>query len=288
MSVSEQLGAPKEVRLSAGTIRYRERGSGQPIVFVHGVLVNGDLWRKVVPPLAEGHRCIAPDWPLGSHELPMDAGADLSPPGLARLIADFLTALDLREVTLVGNDTGGALAQLVAANHPERLGRLVLTSCDAFWNFPPHATKPFQPLGYVPGFDSVLARATRPRGVQRALLGSLAKRPLPPEIHDSYTRPALSDARVRREFLRLFRQLRPRYTLDAAEKLRSFHKPALIVWAAEDKFFPMRHARRLAELLPDARLQVVEDSRTFIAEDQPERLSALIADFMREPAAAAA
>ena len=143
MSLSSKLGEEKSVRLPQGTIRYRERGRGTPIVFVHGVLANGDLWRDVVPRLAETHRCITPDWPLGSHEVPMEATADLSTPGLARLVADFLAALDLRDVTLVANDTGGAVCQLVVTSHPERIARLVLTSCDAFEVFPP---RPFDIL----------------------------------------------------------------------------------------------------------------------------------------------
>src|SRR5438874_10453979 len=111
MSVSKALGDPKEAKLEQGTIRYRERGTGEPIVFVHGLLVNGDLWRKVVPELANDFRCITPDWPLGSHEVPMSHEADLTPTGLAKLIADFLAALALENVTLVGNDSGGALSQ---------------------------------------------------------------------------------------------------------------------------------------------------------------------------------
>src|SRR5438552_11559098 len=130
MSRSIELGEVKEVRLPQGTIRYRERGSGAPIVFVHGLLVNGDLWRKVVPELSKDFRCIVPDLPLGSHEQPVDEDADLSPYAVAKLIADFIAALDLEGVTLVGNDTGGAFCQLVITRHPERVGRLVLTPCD--------------------------------------------------------------------------------------------------------------------------------------------------------------
>src|SRR3954454_18378020 len=125
MSISEALGEQHEVNLPQGTIRYRDRGQGPPIVFVHGALVNGDLWRKVVPELAKDFRCVTPDLPLGSHEIPMPANADLSPPAVAKLIADFLAALDLTDVTLVGNDTGGAMCQLVVTSHPERIGRLV-------------------------------------------------------------------------------------------------------------------------------------------------------------------
>src|SRR5689334_9762337 len=106
MSLSAALGEEREVRLGAGTIRYRERGQGRPVVFAHGFLTNADLWRNVVPPLAQEWRCIAPDWPLGSHTVAMERGADLTPHGVARLVAEFLAALDLEDVVLVGNDTG--------------------------------------------------------------------------------------------------------------------------------------------------------------------------------------
>jgi pimeloyl-ACP methyl ester carboxylesterase len=112
-----------EVRLPQGTIRYRDLGAGEPIVLVHGLLTNGELWREVAPRLASDFRVIAPDWPLGSHELPLETDADRTPPGLSRLIADFLAALELENVTLVGNDTGGALCQLVAAHHPQRAAK---------------------------------------------------------------------------------------------------------------------------------------------------------------------
>ena len=118
MSLSPKLGEQKVVRLPQGAIRYRERGRGTPLVFVHGVLVNGDLWRDVVPLLAVSSRCITPDWPLGAHEVPLEPTADLSTPGLAALVADFLAALGLRDVTLIGNDTGGAVCQLVVTSHP--------------------------------------------------------------------------------------------------------------------------------------------------------------------------
>src|SRR5262245_13938756 len=123
MAISSELGVERTVELSAGTVAYRERGEGSPVVFVHGVLVNADLWRKVVPAVSERHRCIAPDWPLGAHSRPMRAGADLSPTGVADLIAEFLAALDLEDVTIVANDTGGALTQILLTRHPERIGR---------------------------------------------------------------------------------------------------------------------------------------------------------------------
>ena len=128
MTITFEQSPVQEVRVPQGTIRYREMGTGDPILLVHGFMVNSLLWRKVVPRLAGDFRVIAPDWPMGSHEVPL--GADLTPPGFARLVADFMAALDLRDVTLVGNDTGGGMCQIVVVNHPERLGRLV-ASCHA-------------------------------------------------------------------------------------------------------------------------------------------------------------
>src|SRR5688572_20336728 len=142
MSKSVELGEQREIRLPAGVVRYRERGSGPAILFVHGLLVNGDLWRKVVPLLAGEFRCITPDWPLGSQDVPLDEGVKLTTRKAAGIIRRFLDALDLDDVTLVGNDTGGGLCQILVAERPERVGRLVLTSCDAFENFPPKALYP--------------------------------------------------------------------------------------------------------------------------------------------------
>jgi pimeloyl-ACP methyl ester carboxylesterase len=289
MSISQALGETREVALEQGTIRYRERGSGEPIVFVHGLLVNGDLWRKVVPELAKDFRCITPDWPLGSHELPMKPDADLSPPGLARLIADFLTALELRSVTLVGNDTGGGLCQLVVTNHPERIGRLVLTPCDAYDNFPP---------GYfrfvvntvvwgtrTPGVRGALLRSVRVGALRRspAAFGWLSKHDVGREAAESYLTPVVRSGDVRRDLARVVKQIRPEHTLEAAKRLASFDRPVLIVWTPEKDFFPWEHAEKLAATFPNARLERIEDSYTFVPEDQPERLAKLIAEFAREP-----
>src|SRR2546430_16514383 len=135
MSVSAVLGDRRTVEPPAGTIEYRERGGGSPVVFVHGVGVNGDLWRGVAPRLADEHRCVVPDLPWGAHSHPLRDDADLSLPGMARIVADFMAALHLGDVTVVANDTGGAVAQWLVGHHPDRIGGLVLTSCDAFEKF---------------------------------------------------------------------------------------------------------------------------------------------------------
>lgn len=284
---SEALGEGRELRLRQGTIRCHESGSGPPLVFVHGALVNANHWRKVVPLLAPDFRCVTLDLPLGAHLDPMPPAADLTPPALADLIADAIETLELEDVTLIGNDTGGALCQLVATRRPERIGRLVLTSCDAFADFPPKAMKPAMPLMVLPGALSVMFAPMRLAAVRRRMLTLIraTKRPVEQEVVDSYAFPALRSAAVRRDARKLLKGVDKRYTLEAAERLRDFDRPALVAWSREDKFFPRRHGERLAELLPQGRLEWVDDSYTFSPEDQPGRLAELIAGLAREPAA---
>jgi pimeloyl-ACP methyl ester carboxylesterase len=290
MAHSESLGAVRTVQLPQGaTIRYRERGQGSPVVFVHGLLANANLWRDVVPGVAdEGFRCIAPDWPLGSHEIPMPATADLSPPGVARLIADFLAALELRDVTLVANDTGGALVQvLMAAGLASgRIGRVVLTPSDSFERFFPPMFSYLPPLARVPGTSWVLAQALRPRALHRLPLtfGWLSKRPIPPAVMDSFLLPSRTDPAIRRDLARFLRDVHKRHTLAAVDGLRRFDKPVLLAWAAEDRLFPVSLAHRLVEVLPNARLTTIADCYTFVPEDQPAELVELITEFLGSPA----
>jgi pimeloyl-ACP methyl ester carboxylesterase len=282
---------PERVDLDAGTIRYRDSGSGPTIVFAHGLLVDGSLWRKVTPLLEGEFRCVVPDLPLGSHREAMKANADLTPPGVASILADFMAALELDDVTLVGNDTGGAICQLVAANHPERLGRLVLTPCDAYENFLPPFFRPMQYAAKVPGLLTALVQPVRLRAVQKGPLAFgmlISPENVDPDVLDTWVRPYLSDGAVRRDTIKFLRSISNRYTIEAAETLRSFDRPTLIAWAPEDRFFKLRFAERLAKEIPNARLVRIEDSRTFVSEDQPERLAEEIASFVREAAPAPA
>jgi pimeloyl-ACP methyl ester carboxylesterase len=274
-----------EIKLPQGVIRYRDIGSGEPIVLVHGLLTNGDLWRDVAPRLAEGFRVIVPDWPLGSHQLALNPDADLTPPGMAKTIADFLAALDLRNVTLVGNDTGGALSQLVAVDHPERLGRLVLTPCDAYENFLPPMCRPLQLLAHVPGAVFVVGQSLRPRAARRLpfAYGWLAKRPIPNDLSDAWMAPLLSNGAIRSEIAAILKGVSNRYTLAAAKRFGQFTKPVLIAWAPEDRFFKLRYAEQMVGAFPNARLERIEDSLTFVSLDQPERTAELIAAFASEP-----
>ncbi len=278
------FGTMRKVDLAQGAIHYRECGDGPPVVFVHGVLVNADLWRNVVPVVAAaGYRCLAPDWPFGAHPEPMRPEADLTPPGAADLIAGFLEALDLTEVTLVANDTGGALVQILMTRHPDRIARVVLASCDVLDLFFPKPFNLLPPLAAVPGSIRLLTQAARLRALHRLplMFGWVAKRPIAPEVADSYLLPARRDPAIRRDLRKFLRGVHRRHTLEAAEKLGGFTKPVLLVWAAEERLFPVAAARRLAGMLPDARLTLVNDSYTFLPEDQPAELAREILEFVK-------
>jgi pimeloyl-ACP methyl ester carboxylesterase len=284
MSVSAALGTPRIAETRAGSIEYREQGSGTPIVFIHGVGVNGDLWRAVAPGLAGEHRCIVPDLPWGAHSHPLREDADLSLAGMARIVADLLAALELGDVTIVGNDTGGAVAQWLVGHHPERIARLVLTSCDAFEKFPPTPQRYLVLAARSRALMWVVAWSAQFKFVQRlpTAYGWVTKRPIEPAIMRSYTDPVRTNPGVRRDLARLLRAVDTRYTHEAAEALRGFDRPALVLWADGDRIFPRDHGRRLADLLPQGRFELVADSRTFIPEEQPERLVARVREFLAE------
>jgi pimeloyl-ACP methyl ester carboxylesterase len=282
MSISTALGEQRTVEVPAGKIAYRESGEGRPLVFVHGVGVNGDLWRKVVPGLAGQYRCITPDLPMGAHSHPLNENVDLSLPGLARIVADLLDALELSDVVIVANDTGGAVAQWLVGHHADRIGGLVLTSCDAFEKFPPTPQRYLELAGRWPWLMSLVAWSIRFESVQRlpTAYGWVTSRPIEPEIMRSYTGPIRTNAGVRRDLAALLRAVDTRYTFEAAESLRSFDHPALVLWADGDKIFPREHGRRLANQLPQGRFELVSGSRTFIPEEQPDALTLLIRGFL--------
>jgi pimeloyl-ACP methyl ester carboxylesterase len=280
--VIERLGERKEVRTPEWRLRYYERGEGEPIVFLHGVGVNPVIWRNVVPELAGSFRCICPELPLGGHEVPMPRDADLSLPGLGELVEAFLSHAGLDGVTLVGNDTGGAIAQTVAANHPQRLKRLILTPSDTFDHFFPPGFGILKVMGWTPGMPWLTVQQMRIERMRYLpfAYGRLVKRRMPREVTDAYLRP-LQRAAIRRDLARMLRSMRKRHLLEVTEELRSFDKPTLLVWPPDDPVFSFENANRLTRLLPDARLVEIEDSRGFVSEDQPKRLAEEIAEFIR-------
>jgi pimeloyl-ACP methyl ester carboxylesterase len=269
----------KEVQLAAGTIRYREAGEGKPIVFVHGYLVDGRLWDGVVDRLSDRFRCLAPDWPLAAHRVAMDPNADLSPPGLAKLIADFLGRHELEDVTVVGNDSGGAISQILVANHPERIGRLALTNCDTHENFPPGMFKAMPPLAKLPGGMFVLSAPFRIGAVARRAFAPFARTKIPDELVASWMEPATKNRAVMRDAKKVTAGMNKRHTLAAAARLRNSDLPIRLLWAPGDKYFPISYAERLAGEVPNAEIVRIADAKTFVPLDQPERVAEEIADF---------
>jgi pimeloyl-ACP methyl ester carboxylesterase len=274
----------RKIELSAGTIEYEDTGGDGPtIVLLHGLMMDASLWDAPIADLSVDHRCVAPTLPLGAHRHAMRADADLSLPGIARLAAEFLDRLDLHDVILVGNDTGGALVQLLMSDGAARVGRVVLASCDAFDNFPPGLT----------GKTLVLTGKLPPRMfglfMQQMRLRTLRRLPIAfgwltirgDAATARWMKPVMKQPEIRRDAVRVLRAAaaETNLLLAVAENLPSFNRPALVVWASGDRVMPPEHGRRLAELLPQGQLVEVEDSYTLIPLDQPARLAHLIREF---------
>jgi pimeloyl-ACP methyl ester carboxylesterase len=280
MALTDVARETRLIELSSGPIEYVDAGDGPVVVLLPGLLMDASLWDEVIAELSSGHRCIAPTLPLGAHRHAMHADADLSPRGVARLVAELLERLDLDDVTLVGNDTGGALVQLVAADGEARVGRIVLASCDAFDNFPPGLTgRTLVLTGKLPpAVFGLFMQQMRMRPLRRLPLafGWLTKRG--DAATARWIRPVLQQREIRRDTVRVLRAIAAerRLLLEAAERLPSFDRRALVVWASEDRVMPPEHGRRLAELLPQGRLVEIEDSYTLIPLDQPARLAEAI------------
>jgi len=279
-----ELGGARTLELDGGRVNVHVTGEGPPVVFVHGLLVNANLWRGVVGRL-DGFRRVAIDMPLGSHLIPMPARR-LTPDDLGALIGEAVQALGLEDVTLVGNDTGGALCQIAASHRPDWLGRLVLTSCDAFEHFPPPMLKPLFASLSVPGGALAAMAPMRLRAARRLPIayGLLTHHAIADEPSDSYVLPALQDSEIRADLVRVSRGIDSCHTRQAGERLKAFDRPALIAWSADDKFFPREDGERLAATIPGARFELVQGARTFSPEDRPGELADLIAEFARETA----
>jgi pimeloyl-ACP methyl ester carboxylesterase len=275
----------KEIELSAGTIEYSDTGDGPVLVLLHGLMMDASLWDGPIADLSADHRCVAPTLPLGAHRHAMHADADLSLPGIARLVTEFLDRLGLHDVTLVGNDTGGALVQLLMCHGAGRAERVVLASCDAFDNFPPGLTgKTLMLTGKLPPpMFGLFMQQMRLRPVRRLPIafGWLTRRG---DVATArWMHPVMTQPEIRRDTVRMLRAAAAdtHLLLDAAECLPGFDHPALVVWASGDRVMPPEHGRRLAGLLPHGQLAEIDDSYTLIPLDQPARLAQTIREFTK-------
>jgi pimeloyl-ACP methyl ester carboxylesterase len=278
-----------QVELAAGVIDYEDTGGDGPVlVLTHGLVMDSSLWRHVIADLRGDYRCVAPTLPLGGHRHPMRPAADLSMTGIAHIVSEFLERLDLSDVTLVMSDWGGPL--LLASNGASsRIARLVLVSCEAFDNVPPGLPGHMVALAAkVPGGINAAIQPMRLRPLRRSpmALGLMTKRRIPHDITDAWLAPALNDRAIRRDLRKYAGSAKQgsRELLAGTVRLAGFQRPALVAWAAEDRVMPRDHGRQLADLLPDARLVEIPDSRTLIPEDQPALLATEIRKFLEETA----
>ena len=263
-----------EVALKEATIDYRvlgpEDSAHPPVVFVHGILVDSRLWDRVADGLARrGYRCYLPTWPLGSHRIPVNPGVRLTPRSVAAMVHDFLVALDLSDVTLVGNDTGGGLCQLVVDEFGDRIGRLVLTNCDAFDKFPPFPFNIVFALLRGPVSIKILFEQMRLTALRHSPLGyGLLAHP-DPRLTASWLEPGRTDVRIRRDLASLLRAVARIDLTDVATRLPRFTKPVTVVWGQRDRSFTPSLGRRLAALFPHSTLIEVPGARTFVSLDAP-------------------
>ena len=272
--------APKQVSTHLGTVEYRDIGEGPAVVFVHLVLAEGSHWDKMPPLLADRFRCIVPTLPMGAHSVAANGDADLSASGLASAVAELLDHLDVSDVTLVGNDSGGAISQVAAVNHPERLGRVVLTNCDMYDAFPPRIFAYLKLVSHLPGGMAILGRTLRIRALWRLpfVFGRLTNEVDGVKIN-RWADALLADKRVRRDACKVLQGFDPQITNDAAAELRSTDLPFLLAWGADDKAFKPALAERFCAEVPTAELVMIDDCKTLVCWDQPERLAQLISDF---------
>jgi pimeloyl-ACP methyl ester carboxylesterase len=280
---SAALGDQEDVSLPQGRLQYFRRGEGPVIVFAHGWLANANLWRKVIDCLADRFTCIALDLPLGAHRLAMDPDADLSPAGCGEMIASTLAALGLLDVTLVGNDSGGAYSQIAVASDSERVARLVLNSCETpYSEFPPAPFDGLPAAAKDPEILGQLFEALRDRAIRSTPLafGLLIKHPIDDIVSDSYALPCISDPSILRDTSKVFSSATSAPVQEAGRRLiAEFKRPVLFAWSPEDQVFAPADARRYSEALTAGRMVLIEDAYSFTPEDQPDRLAEEIAKF---------
>jgi pimeloyl-ACP methyl ester carboxylesterase len=274
-----------EVELPAGTIEYEDTGGDGPVVVpLHGLIMDGSLWRHVVKDLRADYRCVVPTLPLGGHRMPMRPDADLSMRGIAEIVGRFIERLDLRQVTLAMNDWGGAQL-LIGGEHDGRIARLALCSCEAFDNVPPKgAARALPYIARVPGGLHGILLPFRFDRLRRLPMtyGPLSKRAVPREVMDRWFGPVGELPEIRRDLKKYVVSSAGgrRELLAAAGALARFDRPALVAWAAEDRLMPREHGARLAQLLPQGKLVEIADSYTLIPEDQPGALAGHLRELM--------
>jgi pimeloyl-ACP methyl ester carboxylesterase len=271
----------KRLETRLGTLAWRSSGQGPALVFFAGALANHDLWRDVVAPLEDRYRCITIDLPLGAHPWPLSPGADRSAISLARLLPDCLELLEVEDATVVANDTAGGLLLLsLASGHPAlgRVGRLVLTNCENYDQFPPDKLKKASAM--CRALPRLARTAIRLSAGSRRGTASVTRRGLDPERAESFFGPIRRDRRVADDLVAAMAGFRPQLLIDAAEAIPRFDRPVLLIWGEECEYFPMAGARRLASDFPHATLVPVPDAGTWVPVDNPAAVADAIGTFV--------
>ena len=281
--MTELLVSESMIDLPFGPCHVRTTGrGGAPALLIHGALVDSTLWDPIVPELARDRLVIQPDLPIGAHTVPARHRDLVGPEDLADALVALLDELGVERAVVVGNDSGGAIAQILTARHPDRVAALILTSCDALDHFPPTVLKPIAPLLAVGAVVDLIGFAYRSKRIRRSWIGAglLLNHPIDDRVIEPWFGAVSRNREARRDMAAFVRRCRPALAHAAADALRSFPRPVLLAWSEGDRLFPEADARALAEMIPGAELALVSDARTFSMVDQPEQLLALVTDFL--------
>jgi pimeloyl-ACP methyl ester carboxylesterase len=272
MDGNNASAARRTVQTASGRISYTEQGTGPVALFIHGVLLNGHLWRHQLAQLSDIRRCIAVDL-LAHGDTEIAPDQDVSVTANALMLKSFLDALNIEQVDLVGNDSGGGIAQIFAALHPERLRSLTLTDCDTHDNWPPEAFKPFLAMAAAGGLRGALEGMLADKSVYRSpqALGPAYEHPerLTDESIETYLRPLVRTEQRTGDFQRFLAAFDNVQTVRLESRLRTLQVPTLIVWGTDDIYFPVKWSRWLADTIPGTRRRVeLEGARIFFPEER--------------------
>jgi pimeloyl-ACP methyl ester carboxylesterase len=272
MSTTYTAAATRIVHTPSGRIAYREEGTGPVALFVHGVLLNKHLWRHQLAHLQDIRRCIALDL-LAHGQTEISPHQDVSVTANANMIKEFVDAVAIDRVDLVGNDSGGGIAQIFAAMYPERVRTLTLTDCDAHDNWPPEAFRPFLAMAAGGGLPQTLNAMLVNKDIYRSpgALGPAYERPeeVGDDTIETYLRPLVASDQRTRDFERFLAAFDNRHTVNVEAKLRALRPPTLIVWGTDDVYFDVRWSKWLADTIPGTCRRVeLNGARVFFPEER--------------------
>jgi pimeloyl-ACP methyl ester carboxylesterase len=269
-----------------GRIRVRTAGTGPALMFTHGLLVDSRIWDQVAGAVAsQGFTVVLPDLPLGAHAIAVADRSKLTTSAVASSLFDIADRLDVQRFSILGFDTGGAIAQVATASQPERIDRPALMSCDAFHNYPPPLIKPFKwAARWSPAMSLILKTLSSNRYQHIPMpLGLVAKHKIDETLVKAWVVPSATIPEVRADVVAFIRQMNAVDTLAAADQLRHFTGPSMVMWSRQEKVFPRKDAHRLVELIPECQLRWIDDAYTFASLDNPTRMIELILEFLNLP-----